>query len=104
MAGISAQFTAERLLESASEGVLHTDLKACRDYETGLHTAEEIQCPVGLILGELDQMTPTRGANGLLQAFKTVREITIPDCGHMMMSERPEATHKALRECLEGPV
>ena len=104
IAGISAQFTAERLLESAADGVLYTDLKACREYETGLHTAEKIQCPVGLILGELDQMTPNRGVNGLLQSLKTVREIRIPDCGHMMMSEKPEATHKALHECLKGPL
>ena len=102
VAGISAQLMAERILESSNDGVLYTALNACNEYKTGLETAAKITCPVGLILGELDQMTPRRNAVELLAAFADAREICLPDCGHMMMSEKPEATHQALREVIEG--
>ena len=59
-------------------------------------------CPVGLILGEYDQMTPRKTTAKVLQKFPDAVEICIPDCGHMMMSEKPEATHKALRTVIEG--
>ena len=102
VAGISAQLMAERILESSNDGVLYTALNACNEYKTGLETAAKITCPVGLILGELDQMTPRRNTVELLAAFADAREICLPDCGHMMMSEKPEATHQALREVIEG--
>ncbi len=102
VAGISAQRLAERILESAADGVLHAALNACNEYKNGLQAAAKITCPVGLILGEFDQMTPRRTAGTLLKTFPNAREICIPDCGHMMMSEKPEATHHALRKIIEG--
>ena len=102
VAGISAQLLAERILESANDGVLYTALNACNEYKRGLDTAAKISCPVGLILGEHDQMTPRRNTVELLGAFPNAREICLPDCGHMMMSEKPEATHHALREVIES--
>lgn len=102
VAGISAQLLAERILESADDGVLYTALNACNEYQAGLETAAKINSPVGLILGELDQMTPARNAAQLLSAFPNAQKITLPDCGHMMMSEKPEATHHALFRVIEG--
>jgi len=102
VAGISVQLLAERILESSADGVLYTALNACNEYKNGLKAAEQLKCPVGLILGELDQMTPRKTAGNLLQACNDAIEICIPDCGHMMMSEKPEATHKALRQIIEG--
>ena len=102
VAGISAQLLAERILESSKDGVLFAALNACNEYKAGLQSAASVSCPVGLILGEFDQMTPRRGTADLLKAFPAAREICIPDCGHMMMSEKPEATHHALRQVIEG--
>ncbi len=102
IAGISAQNLGERLLENAADGVMYADLKACKDYTAGFEAAAKVQCPVGLILGELDQMTPVKGALKVLEAFPNARKICLPDCGHMMMSEKPEATHCALVEIIEG--
>ena len=102
IAGISAQLLAERVLESSRDGVLFAALNACNEYKTGLQTAATVSCPVGLILGEFDQMTPRKSSTDLLNAFPHAREICIPDCGHMMMSEKPEATHHALRQIIEG--
>lgn len=102
IAGISAQILGERILENAADGVMYADLNACKEYQAGFEAAAKVQCPVGLILGELDQMTPTRGAKKILEAFPDAREICIPDCGHMLMSEKPEATHRALVDVISN--
>lgn len=101
IAGISAQLLAERILENSADGVLFTALNACNEYKVGLQTAAGLSCSAGLILGEFDQMTPRKSTADLLNAFSNAREICIPDCGHMMMSEKPEATHHALRQIIE---
>jgi len=100
IAGVSVQLFAERLLESAAPGVLYNDLRACREYKAGIEAAQKIQSPVGLILGALDQMTHPSGADEVFKTFKKATKIVIPDCGHMMMSEKPELTHKAICELI----
>jgi len=100
IAGVSVQLFAERLLESAAPGVLYNDLNACREYKAGIDAAKKIQSPVGLILGALDQMTHPSGAAEVFSTFKDAKKIVLPDCGHMMMSEKPELTHKAIYELM----
>ncbi|MFK7857555.1 MAG: alpha/beta fold hydrolase [Granulosicoccus sp.] len=100
MAGISVQNMAMALLERAAPGVLYTDLKACNDYQGGEAAAQAVKGkPCTLIVGRNDRMTPVRAAGklaGILQAQLTM----IDKCGHMMMSEQPEATLQAARQCL----
>jgi len=102
IAGVSVQLFAERLLESAAPGVLYNDLHACREYKGGIKAAQKIQSPVGLILGALDQMTHPSGAVEVFETFKNASKIVLPDCGHMMMSEKPELTHKAICELVKS--
>jgi len=102
IAGISAQLSAERLLENAADGVLYTSLNACNEYKAGFDTAAQLSCPVTLILGEFDQMTPRKHIDKLLESFSDADQIVISDCGHMMMSEKPEATHQALYQVIKG--
>jgi pimeloyl-ACP methyl ester carboxylesterase len=102
VAGIHAQTLAERLMEQAAEHVMYTDLNACNTYERGLEAAAAVQCPASLILGELDRMTPMRAAEALKNALTDVTVTTLPDCGHMMMTEKPEQTHQALTRCLRS--
>ncbi len=85
-----------RLLERAAAGVLHADLQACNAYEGGAEAAARIACPVRLILGERDQMTPLRGGKALADAFQAAETIILPRCGHMMMAEAPDAVLDAL--------
>jgi len=98
--GISAQNMAMAMLERSRPGVLFTDLKACNDYQRGEAAAQalsDIQCTV--ISGREDRMTPMKSARGLTQILNA-RQQVIENCGHMMMSEQPEATLQALRQCL----
>lgn len=92
-----------RLLERAGPGVLHSGLAACAAYKEAPARAVEVTCPVLLVLGALDRMTPARAGQKLATAFAAAPSVqveTIPACGHMMMTERPEATLDALRNFL----
>ncbi len=102
VAGIHAQNFAERLMEQAAPGAMYADLKACNEYKKGETTAALVECRAGLVLGELDSMTPPAAARGLLDSLPNGQIITLPDCGHMMMTEKPEETHRALVELITG--
>ena len=100
VAGICIVNVARRIMQHARPSVLFTDLNACRSYANGLDAAARIDCPVTLILGKLDRMTPPRAAQGLAKSIANVRTEIIDACGHMMMAEQPEATHQCLVRAL----
>jgi hypothetical protein len=82
---------AMRLMERTRSGVLHVDLLACQSYAGGLDAAAAVRCPVLAILGARDLMTPVKGAQALLAALADQRTLTLPDTGHAMMAEQPDA-------------
>ncbi|MEM7540529.1 MAG: alpha/beta hydrolase [Pseudomonadota bacterium] len=96
VAGLRATTFSKRLLERAADGVLHTDLSACQAYEGGIEAARNVSCPVTIISGSDDKMTPARNAQATIEALKNARQTVIPNSGHMLSSEQPEATHQAL--------
>lgn len=103
VAGIHAQFLAERLMEQAEEDAMYLDLNACHTYDRGLESAAEVACSCYFILGELDRMTPAGAAKSLVRGLPSDTEvITLPGCGHMMMTEQPEQTHRALCHSIES--
>jgi len=77
-------------------GVLHAGLKACNDYATGLESAAKVGCPVLLVLGNRDLMTPPRNATQLAKAFKSAQTVLLPPSGHSLMAEAPDSTLDAL--------
>ena len=85
-----------RLMERTAPGVLYSDLAACHAYAGGLDAARRVQCASLLILGARDLMAPPRSAVELAKALKRSRTVTLPDCGHAMMSEQPDAVLDAL--------
>ncbi|MEM7120664.1 MAG: alpha/beta hydrolase [Pseudomonadota bacterium] len=92
--------TGLRLLERGAPGVLHNDMKACNDYQSGLEDAAKIACPAVLILGDRDMMTPPRNAKSLMEALPNGRMIVLKGCGHMMMAEQPDETLDAMIEAM----
>jgi pimeloyl-ACP methyl ester carboxylesterase len=78
-----------RLLEKSAPGVLFADLTACNEYRDGLASSARITCPVHVILGRDDRMSPVRAAQPLLQTLPDARVTVLEDCGHMLMAERP---------------
>lgn len=92
----------ERLLERTRAGVFHADLAACDTFEPP--PAQDIGCPVMVISGSADQMTPpARGRNvvaELSQAHCEVALVEIAGSGHAMLSERPNGVLDALISAL----
>ena len=95
-----------RVLASNTDvNVFHRGFKACDSYANGEAAISAITCPVLFLLGELDQMTPPKAAQGLIaaarQAGKAVQVIRL-DVGHHQMTETPDAALFAIRDFLKG--
>jgi pimeloyl-ACP methyl ester carboxylesterase len=85
-----------RLLNDATGPRLQTDLAACNAYQEGMDAAAKIRSPTLVVAGAADRMTPPRQAAKLAETIKGAKLVTLPDCGHMMMVEKPDATLDAL--------
>ena len=96
VAGINILNSNMRLLERSLENVLYTDLRACHEYTNGIEAAKNLHIPVNLILGEEDRMTPPGMTTDLINAPADAEVDILPNCGHMMLSEQPEAVHRLL--------
>jgi pimeloyl-ACP methyl ester carboxylesterase len=77
-------------------GVLHTDLQACQEWNTGAAAAAKVRCPALVVLGAGDIMTPAKSGNELANRIANSRRVTLAGCGHMMLAEAPDAVLDAL--------
>jgi len=77
-----------------------TDLQACADYDGAPTAAAEVTCPVTIIAGTADRMTPAAAARPLADACGA-ELVELPDVGHMMMIEAPQAVRGALLAALQ---
>jgi len=98
--GVWMRGNALRLMERSRPGVLYTDLAACNHYAGGLSAAASVRCPTLLLLGQRDLMAPAKNATALAAALADSRVVTVPDCGHSLMTEAPDAVLDALRDFL----
>lgn len=89
-----------RLLERALDHVLYADLAACGAYDGAAAAAPRLACPVAVIVGAEDRMTPAKAGAKLAQMIPDARVISITGSGHMMMLEKPDETLEALTESL----
>jgi len=83
-------------LERLAPGVLYNDLKACNDYGAGLESAAKVKCPVLLIVGRRDMMTPPKAAQALSEKIAQAKTVEVAPSGHSLMAEAPDATLDAL--------
>jgi len=84
-----------RLLERTTEP-LYSDFNACNQYAAGAATAAEVACPVLIMSGGRDVMTPPRNAKSIADKLAHVQQVTIAGAGHDLMVERPDAVLDAL--------
>lgn len=110
--GFSIFVQNRRLMERQRPGVLHTDFAACNAYAGGFERADTLACPTLFVLGQRDLMTQPRHALELIQRCRAAAArsglpppavLEIPDCGHSIASERPDALLAALRGFLAAP-
>lgn len=89
-------------LSRLAPDVLYTDLKACKDYSTGLESAAKVACPVLVVIGGRDMMTPPKAVAPLLKVLGSTSggaaSVSIKYSGHSLMAEAPDATLDALVE------
>ena len=85
-----------RLMERQANGVLYADFKACNDYAPA--AIANIDCPVLMIAGSRDQMTPLVATRELQRRIPRTRLIVLEGAGHALMAEQPDAVLDALIE------
>jgi len=101
IAGISVLNVGTALLEQAGPGVIFNDMSACHHYAEGEQAAAAAGASkVTLVLGVDDRMTPIKGGIALGELIAGSEVVILPDCGHMMLGEQPEATLQAMRSVL----
>ncbi|WP_153075145.1 alpha/beta fold hydrolase [Paraburkholderia bonniea] len=96
----------ERVIANGEPHLFHTDLNACHTYADGLTRAAQVRCPVRLITGRHDLMTPPRLTLRLAEAFSQANvsvDTVMLEAGHAVMAEQPDATLDALFSLASRP-
>jgi pimeloyl-ACP methyl ester carboxylesterase len=91
------------LASNKSVNVFHRGFKACDSYDNGEEAIAQVSCPVLFLLGQADQMTQAKAAQGLIaQALKSGKQLKVVQLkvGHHQMAEDPEQTLFAIRDFL----
>jgi pimeloyl-ACP methyl ester carboxylesterase len=85
-----------RLIQRAPTGSLHADLAACDAYRDAESAAPN--CPVLLLQGTADRMTPAKGAKAFVEKLPKTDIRMLDGIGHMVMAEAPDDVTAALRD------
>jgi pimeloyl-ACP methyl ester carboxylesterase len=96
----TARLLREQLLKNRP-AVMHGDYLACNAFR-GEEALKAIDVPALVLCGAEDRMTPPRLCEQLAEGIRGARLSILPDAGHMVMQEQPEATAAALGEFLAG--
>lgn len=89
----------ERIGALGEAQLFHTDFSACNAYTDALDRAASVRCPVCVLSGKRDVMTPPRASRALVDALRKagapVQTVEL-DGGHALMTEQPDAVLDAL--------
>jgi pimeloyl-ACP methyl ester carboxylesterase len=89
-----------RLMERQAPDVLYADFNACNNYVPDAAAVAVIMCPVLLVAGSRDQMTPLRAAHAAKEMLPRARLLVLEGAGHALMAEQPDAVLDALIDFL----
>jgi pimeloyl-ACP methyl ester carboxylesterase len=89
-----------RLFERSAPGVLDADMNACNNYSAGLERATQVSCPVLMVLGKDDRLTPVRSTLPLQEALPAPTVCILDGAGHTIMVEAPNQLLDALHQVL----
>jgi len=89
------------LVETSRPGVLSADFAACVGFDDAEALAAQLSCPVTIVVGMGDKMTPPRSAGVLAQSIGDVNLVELAGIGHMMMHENPRAIRSILAATTE---
>lgn len=77
-----------------------TDYTACDRFDV-MQRLDELHLPVLIIVGSNDRMTPVKYSTFLHEHIRGSMLAVVPDAGHLVMAELPEATNELMRSFLE---
>jgi len=81
--------------------VVHDDFAACDAFDV-MERLGEIRCPTLVLCGEEDRLTPLKYAHYLRDHIPGATLTVLPQAGHMVMLEQPEAVNRAIEGLLAG--
>jgi pimeloyl-ACP methyl ester carboxylesterase len=79
--------------------VMLNDFLCCDKFDI-MDRVHEIKVPTLIICGELDVMTPVKFANYLGTEITGSRVVVVPQSGHFVFAEKPEAVNKAIQDLI----
>ncbi len=85
---------AARALQSGPM-VEHNDLSACDEFDV-MERLKEITLPSLVVVGQDDVMTPVRYAEYLGRELQDAEVVVVPNAGHFVTLEQPEAVNEAV--------
>ena len=88
------ELAAMRMSETPAE-VYYADFLACQNFDLTMRLPE-IRCPVMVICGADDKMTPQVQAQFLVAHLPNAHLEILPEAGHMVMLEQPHAVAERL--------
>lgn len=83
----------------ASREQTEADFRAVRGYDARPRLGG-LRCPLLVVAGEDDKMTPAKWSDALVAAVPGARLARLPHCGHMPMHERPDDLAAVIGEFL----
>ena len=94
----AVKLESEQRLLAAGPGVLWQDLNACDSYRDSRLAAAAARCPVTIISGEEDRMTPAVGGAELAALIAESKYYLLQEAGHNMMLEQPQRLNELLNK------
>lgn len=85
---------------SCGPQVTAMDFRACDRFDV-MERVGEIHLPVLVVTGTDDRLTPPKYGDYLARHIPGARRVLIPDAGHLVPLEQPEALNRAMAEFLE---
>lgn len=92
---------AEKEFDLTPAGVRYNDFLACDRFDV-MGRLGEVRTPTLVLCGDQDVLTPVKYARYLEANIPGARLVLVPEAGHMVMWEQPEAVNRALAQFLSG--
>jgi pimeloyl-ACP methyl ester carboxylesterase len=91
------------VLEAGAEQLIRQNRAVIARPDARQHLAR-LGCPVLVMCGEADQLTPPERSREIADLCPQARLVMVPRSGHMLTMEQPDVVNAALREWLAGVV
>jgi pimeloyl-ACP methyl ester carboxylesterase len=88
------------VLAAGAEQLIRQNRAVIARPDARLHLAR-VRCPVLVMCGEQDQLTPPASSKEIAELCPQSRLVLVPRCGHMLTMEQPEVVNAALRGWLD---